>query len=299
MEWLNYHHLLYFWVISQEGSLTAAARRLRVTHSTLSTQLKSLETFLGEPLFERRGRRLVLSPFGRQVAGYAADIFRTGAELVDVARGRGEGRRVPFRVGVVGSLPRSVVHRLVEPVLRMRELRPLQFQQRSLDDLTVELAAGRLDLVLSDTPSTPPAFRLHAHLLGATDVLLYGSRDLAAEYGKNFPAGLSGAPFLMPAAGELRRSIERWLTAHSLRVRVDGEFDDAALIRAFGGRGLGLFPVRAMLRTEVEEAHGARLLGPLKGVRQSFYALSVERRITHRGLSAIVEAARASIELEG
>lgn len=295
MDWLNYHHLLYFWVITQEGSLTAAASRLRLTHSTLSTQLKALEDFLGQPLFERRGRRLVLTSFGQQVAGYAADIFRTGAELVEVARGTSGGKRLPFRVGVMGSIPRSVAHRLLEPALRLAELRPLQLQQQELPRLTEELAVGRLDLVLADTPSTASAFRTHAHLLGSTEVLLFGSKELAARYGKRFPAGLEGAPFLLPASGELRRSIERWLAAHGLRVKVDGEFDDVGLLRVFGGRGLGVFPVRAMLRTEVEEAHGAKLLGPLTGVRQSFWALSLERKIRHRGVVAVVEAARATM----
>ncbi len=296
MEALNYQHLYYFWTIKREGGVARAARHLRLSHSTLSAQLRLLEQFLGGDLFERSGRRLVPTPLGLQVAGYAEDIFRMGTELVDVARGRSEGTHSVFRVGVVSSLPKTVAYRLLEPALKIDVSHALHVRQDSQSRLVEELAAGKLHVVLSDTPPQTGAFRLHAHVLGETELLLYGSPALAKRFGKRFPAGLEGAPVALPAAGGLRRAMDRWFADKGIHVRVACEVDDAGMLRVLGGNGLGLFAVRSALRTEVEEAHGAVCLGAMDGIRERYYALSVERRISHKGVAAIVEAARALLK---
>jgi len=299
MDWLNYHHLFYFSVIVQEGGLAKAAARLRLSHSTLSTQLRALEQFFGSQLFERRGRRLVLTPLGVEVAEYATEIFRMGSELVDVARGRGGGRRAPLRVGVVNALPKTVTYRLLEPALRVDNMGPIHVRQDELEPLVETIAANKLHLVLADTP--PPQglpVRVHAHLLGETEVLLYGTPRLAARYRSGFPESLNDAPVLLPgAAAGLRRSFERWLTDRDIHPRIEGEIDDSGLLRVFGGAGLGMFPVRAALRTEVEEAYGAILVGKLEGLRERYCAVSSERRVRHPGVLALIERARSRLAM--
>lgn len=296
MEALNYQHLFYFWIIAREGGVARAARQLRLSHSTLSAQLRLLEQFLEGELFERSGGRLVPTTLGLQVAGYAEDIFRTGNELVEVARGRSDGAHAILRVGVVGSLPKTIAYRLMEPALALDASQTLHVRQDSQPRLVEELAEGKLHVVLSDTPPQASASRLHAHVLGETELLLYGTPALAKKFGKRFPAGLDGAPVLFPASGSLRRTLERWFADRGLRVRVAAEVDDAGMLRVLGGKGLGLFAVRGALRTEVEEAQGAVCLGALEGIRERYYAVSVERRIRHPGVAAIVDAARATLK---
>lgn len=297
MEWLNYHHLHYFWVIAREGSLTKAAARLHLTHSTLSTQLRALEEFLGSPLFERRGRSLVLTSLGADVAAYADEIFRTGAELVDMARGRAAPRRAVLRVGVVSVLPKTLAYSLLEPALAVEGFGPIAVRQDNFDCLLEELAANRIHLVLADVP--PPegvSLRVYGHLLGESEVLLYGSPALAARHKRGFPASIEGAPLLLPTAGtSLHRMVERWLALHGVRPRIEGEFDDAGMMRAFGLHGRGLFPVRAALKAEVEESHAVELIGRLEGVRESYYAISVERRVRHPAMAALIESARTRL----
>jgi len=292
-DWLNYQHLFYFWVIAREGSLSRAAARLRVTHSTLSVQLKALEAFLGAPLFERRGGRLVLTPFGGEMAAHASEIFRLGAELVDVARGRAQPGRTTFRVGAVSALPKSLTYRLIEPGLA-GQLGSLQVRQDELGRLLEELASHRLHLVLSDTPPTAGlSASVHAHLLGETEILLYGTRAMAARYKRGFPRSLEQAQVVLPREGaSLRRLVDRWLAERGIRVRVEAEVDDAAMLRVIGAAGRGLFPIRAALRAEVEEAHGAVLVGKLGGVRERVFAISAERRVRHPAVAAIIEHAR-------
>ncbi|RYE94639.1 MAG: LysR family transcriptional regulator, partial [Myxococcales bacterium] len=294
MEWLNYHHLFYFWTIAREGSLTRAAARLHLTHSTLSTQVKALENFLHVELFERRGRGLVLTPAGTNVVAYADDIFRLGAEMVDVARGSAPTLRTPLRVGVVGAIPKTLAYRLLEPALAVEGFGPLVVRQESLERLLESLAAGRLHVVLSDAaPPEGGLVRVHGHALGSSGVLLYGTPALARTVRKGFPASLQDAPLLLPAAGtSLRRQVERWLTEHGLRVQVEGEFDDAGLMRTFGAQGRGLFLVREALRAEVEDSLGVEMVGRLEGLHEHYYGISVERRVRHPAVSALVEAAR-------
>jgi LysR family transcriptional regulator, transcriptional activator of nhaA len=216
---------------------------------------------------------------------------------VDVARSGKPGFRIGFRVGVVGALPKTVTHRLLLSALELDGVGPVQVRQDNYARLLEELAANRLHLVLSDAPPADrSSMRLHAHLLGETPIFLYGAPRLAGRYKARFPDGLSDAPLLLPSTGSsLRRLIDRWLVERGLRVRIEGEFDDAGLMRVFGGAGRGLFPVRAALRTEVEESYGAVSLGELEGIRERYYAVSVERRVRHRGVAAIIESARSSL----
>jgi LysR family transcriptional activator of nhaA len=296
--WLNYHHLLYFHRVARAGSLTAAARELRLTHSTLSVQIKELGERLGGPLFERRGRRLVLTPRGEQVLGYADEIFRLGHELVDVAHGRHDAReRTVARVGVAPGLPRTLAYELLEPAVREHP-GALALRVDNLPRLLEELSVGRLHVVLADLPPVDGARgKTFVHPLGRSGIALYAPRKLAPRLRARFPASLDGAPMVMPAPGTaLRRAIERWLGARGLRPLVTAEADDAALLRVLGVRGHGVFPVRLALRAELDDVPGVERIGVLEEVEETYYAISLERRVRHPFVAALVQQAREALE---
>lgn len=297
MQWLNYHHLYYFLVIVQEGGVAAAARKLHLTHSTLSAQLRALEAHFGLPLFERRGKRLVLTPFGVDAASYAADIFRLGSELSDVAQGRASPGREVLRAGVVAGLPKTLVHRLLGPALDSLPRGVLSVQQDAASALVESLVAGRLHLVIADeVPAALPGMRIHAHALGETEILWYVGTRLARSLKGRFPACLERAPLLLPPSkAALRRRIDAWLVERGLSVEVRAEIEDAGVLRAFGSAGRGVFPVRAALRTEVEDLRGVTKLGPCVGVRERYFLLSTERRIRHPAIAALVEQAKSGL----
>ncbi len=290
--WLNYHHLFHFWVVAREGGISRAAARLRITHSTLSTQVAALSDALGSPLFERRGRGLSLTPFGADVLARADEIFRAGHELLDLARGHDTRRRALFRVGVIAAVPRTVAWQLLSPAMAGEERATVRVVHDRLEPLLDALALGRLHLVLADRP--PPqggALRLHAHRLGESGVALYGARRLARKWAPRFPGRFDGAPLLLPVEGSsLRRDIDRWLAERDIAVRVEGEFDDAGLMRTFGLGGAGLFPVREALAAEVEGFAGVTRVGLLAGVTEAYYAITAERRIRHPSSVAVVES---------
>lgn len=297
MEWLNYHHLYYFSVITREGGLAPAARKLRLTHSTLSAQLRALAQHFGAQLFERRGKRLVLTPFGADAASYAEDIFRLGRELNDVARGRASPGRGDLRVGVLAALPKTLVYHLLSPALDLIDSGCVDVRQGSLPWLVESLQAGRLHLLISDeVPILPSGQKVHAHSLGETAILLYATPALARDFGARFPASLEGSPFVLPPNGTpLRRKLEDWFLAQGLSVDVRAEIADAGLLRVFGGAGRGVFPVRDALSAEVEDLHDVQELGTCTGVREEYFVLSLQRRITHPAVAALIESARSGL----
>jgi LysR family transcriptional regulator, transcriptional activator of nhaA len=293
---LNYHHLHCFWAIAEEGSLTRAAKRLHVTHSTLSVQLRALEDVLGAPLFDRKGRGLVLTPFGDEVRAYASEIFRIGRELVDMSRG-GAGGRVVLRVGALATLPKTITCRLIESAFEADDIY-VDVQHGPLDALLEDLAAGRLHVVLADQqPPQGSALRLYAHPLGDTELLIFGTDAVKRKLEGKFPRSLDGAAMLLPRSGtRLRRSIDAWLSSRDLHVRVVGEIDDAGTLRAFGLRGWGLFPVRAALASEIADVGGANRIGKLEGLVESYVAITRERTIRHPAIARLIERARARLD---
>lgn len=297
MDWLNYHHLFYFWRIARSGGLSRAAEELKLTHSTLSAQLRALEAAIGGPLFERRGRRLVLTPLGEQTASYADEIFRLGREMLDAARGSSASRNLALRIGVGSELPKTVAYRLFRPALDDTRFRPLLFRQATLPVLLEELAAGRLHLVLSDLPAPESTgHKVFAHLLGSSGVLLYAKKSLAKTLKKNFPQSLDGCPILLPTpSASIRRQIDRWFVDRKISIRIEGEFDDVALMRTVGIHGHGIFPVREALKAELDDARDVELVGKLAGVEERYYVLSTERRVRHPAVNAIIEHGRAGL----
>jgi LysR family transcriptional activator of nhaA len=294
VEWLNYHHLLYFWVVAREGSIARATRVLRLAQPTISAQLRSLEGQLGERLFARQGRGLVLTEAGRTVYRYADEIFGLGRELVDVVKGRPAGRPARFTVGVADVVPKLVAHRLIEPALRLAGPLRLACREDHAERLLAALALHEVDLVLSDAP-IPPAVRVRgfSHLLGECGVTVFAAPKLAAARRRGFPGSLDGAPFLLPVeATALRRALDAWFEERGMRAAVVGEFEDSALLKVFGQAGQGLFAGPAAIEREICDQYGVRVVGRIPELRERFYAISPERRIRHPAVAAITEAAR-------
>ena len=297
MDWLNYHHLLYFWLVVREGGVSQAAAVLRLAHPTVSGQVHALEDALGERLLEKRGRRLVLTEMGAVVYRYADEIFSLGRELMDTVKGRPTGRAPRLAVGIAEVVPKLVARRLLEPARALTPAVRLVCREDTAEHLLAALAAHELDVVLSDGPLPAGSpVRAFSHVLGESQVAFFGRRDLAARYRRGFPGSLSGAPVLLPATGTaLRRALEQWFDARGVRPEVVGEFDDSALMKSFGQDGAGLFPAHLVLEREVRHQHDVEHVGRVDGVRETFYALSAERRIRHPAVSAICAAARSEL----
>ncbi len=297
MEWLNFHHLHYFWVVAREGGLVPAGKVLRLSHPTLSAQIHALEDQLGEKLFSKSGRRLVLTEVGKVAFRYADDIFALGREMTDTLKGRSTGQPIRLRVGVVGVLPKLIVRRLLQPALTLDETVKLMCFEDGFESLLADLAAHSLDIVISDAPvPTGSNVRAFNHLLGETGVTFFASKSLAATYRKGFPASLGGAPMLLPLENlTLRRSINGWFDRNKLKPRVVAEFEDSALLKAFGTDGIGLFTGPTAIENEICSQYNVQVVGRTDEIRERFYAISVERRLTHPAVVAISEAARQDL----
>ena len=297
MERLNYHHLLYFWMVAREGTVARAAAQLRLAQPTLSGQIRALETALGEKLFERAGRGLRLTEMGRVVLRYANDIFALGAELAESVKGRPTGRPLRLAVGVADAIPKLVAYRLIEPALALPQPVRLVVHEQSTEKLLAALALHELDVVLTDRVAPPGvSVRAFNHLLGACGATLFAAPRLAARYRRRFPRGLEGAPFLLPGeTSTLRRALEQWFEKEQIGPRIVGEFDDSTLIKVFGQAGRGLFAAPSIIESSVRKQYGVAIVGRLEKVRERFYAVSAERRLKHPAVIAITESARREL----
>lgn len=298
MEWLNYHHLHYFWTIARTGSVSAAAAELRLAQPTLSGQLRVLEDHLGRKLFERSGRRLVLTEFGRDVFRYADEIFSLGRELMDTVRGRPTGQARRLLIGVADVVPKLVAYKLLEPALSSTaEGVRLVCRADHSERLMADLAVQTLDVVISDAPIAPSVkVRAFNHLLGESGVSFFAASALAAAHRRGFPGSLNGAPMLLPVESTvLRRSLDRWFDGLSLRPRIVSEFEDSALLKAFGHAGTGIFPGPTILEAQIRKQYGVVVVGRTDAVTERFYAITLERRVKNPAIVAICEAAREKL----
>lgn len=295
MEWLNYHHLFYFYKVVRLGSITAACRELRLAPPTVSAQLRSLEEQLGEKLLARSGRTLVPTDVGRLVYGYAQQIFALGQEMMDAVKQRPSERPLRLVVGVDDVLPKEIAQALIEPALGLAQPVRLVCREGSLEPLLAALALHELDVVLSDTPVTPSLnIRAFNHPLGACGVVWMGAPALAKSHRRGFPKSLDGAPILLPTDDTaIRRDLDQWSDARDIHPVLAGEFEDYGLLRAFGQKGTGLIPVPSVLEKVFAKQYGLETAGPAEGVVVRFFAVSIERRIRHPAVIAICETARA------
>ena len=294
---INYKHLRYFWVVAREGGVARASERLHLTPQTISGQLSLLEKHLGVDLFSRVGRNLELTDSGRLVLSYADEIFSLGGELEEVLNQLPDDRPQLFRVGVVDVVPKSIAHRVLQTALQMPEPVRMVCREASLDMLLAELAVHRLDLVLADR-TIPPTIstRGFSHKLGECAVSFFATEKLKKKLKGDFPRCLDGAPILLPSSGtQLRSGIDKWLDKHRIHPRMVAEFDDSALMKVFGQQGVGVFIAPAVIEAEVELQYQVTAIGRVDEVKARFYAISVERKVTHPVVSAVVEAARESL----
>ncbi|MBT8443748.1 MAG: transcriptional activator NhaR [Gammaproteobacteria bacterium] len=297
MRHLNYNHLLYFWIVAREGSIARASEVLHLTPQTISGQLKLLEENVGEALFDRVGRGLVLTDTGRVVNQYADEIFTLGAELTQRVRSKEPGNTTVFHVGITNSIPKLIAYRVLNPVLSIGNPIRIVCREADMDGLLADLAVHRLDLVLSDRP-IPAGLSVKAynHALGDSAVAFFAQRRLARKYLRRFPESLEDAPLLMPADGTaLRNSLDDWFDSLGMTPHIVAEFDDSALLKAFGEAGTGLFPAPAAISGEIEQMYGARQVGIADGVTESFFAISPERRLKHPAVIEITERARSRL----
>ena len=292
MEWLNYHHLFYFWVVAREGSITKACEELSLAQPTISGQLRMLEEDLGEKLFKRKGRGLVLTEAGHIVNRYAEEIFSLGKEIKEVVRGEKLERTPKLVVGVTEVLPKLVAYRLLEPSLQSYSIQLLCWEGK-LESMLAELALHRLDIVLSDAPLPPMlGIRAYSHQLIECGVSLMALPQLAKKYRQHFPQSINGAPFLLPTDNTvLRRSLENWFTTHDIYPKIAGEFEDSALLKAFGQAGCGIFAIPTIIEAEVQRQYRVHLIGQVPSIRERFYAISMERKLKHPAVKLISEAA--------
>ena len=292
---MNYKHLHYFMQVAKSGSVTRASEQLHLTPQTISGQIQLLEEALGTALLAKSGRGLVLTDTGRVVLGYAEEIFSLGAEIKQAVRDQSqEGRALEFRVGVADAVPKSITYRLLQPATQLPEPVRVVCREWKLDSLLAELALHRLDLVISDAPIPPTvSVRAFSHRLGTSSVSFFATATLRARYAGTFPRCLDRAPMLMPGEDSaVGRRLRAWFQARSLQPRVVGEFDDSALAKEFGRHGAGVFVGPTVLAQEIEKQYSVKALGVATDVIDEFFAISVERRISHPCVVAITQAAR-------
>ena len=292
MDWLNFHHLLYFWTVVRERSITKVAEKLHVSQPTVSGQLRELERAVGEKLYEKTGRELYLTETGRMVFEYAEEIFTTGQELLSRLKGRKAMHGAPFRVGIPDVMPKLVTSRLVEPMFRLREPVQLVCREAKLSEPLVELVAHRLDVVLSDSlVGSQVNVRAFHHLLRECEMVWLGSPQLVKKHQGNFPACLSEAPLLPTEGTVMRRSSSQWLQKLRIEPNVVAEIEDLALMKVLAGRGLGVVPFAAAIAEDAMKQHDLRMLGTIPDARMQFFAIMVERNVTHPAVRAVAEAA--------
>lgn len=291
---LNYQHLLYFWTVVRAGSLSRACEELALSPPTISAQLRTLEARLGERLFRKVGRSLIPTEVGRLVYGYADEIFSLGRDLIDALEHRPTNRPLRFVVGIDDVLPKEIAQRLLGPALSLKQPVRMMCREGTLERLVANLAVHEVDLVLSDAPITPALHvRAYGHDLGKCDVSWMAAPTLAKTLRRGFPQSLDGVPVLLPTDDTaIRRALDQWLDKQNVRPIVIGEFEDYALLREFARAGHGFAPVPNVLVELFRREYGFASVGLAAGVEAEFFAISLERRITHPAVRSIIENAR-------
>ncbi|MFJ3485210.1 transcriptional activator NhaR [Pseudomonas sp. NPDC090202] len=294
---LNYRQLHYFWVVAKTGSIVRACEQLNLTPQTISGQITLLEQTFGVELFKRVGRQLELTETGRAALPFAEQMFQLGGELEALLRAQPDEQQILFRVGVADVVPKSIVYRLIAPTMALDEPVRISCREDQLERLLADLAIQRLDLVISDSPMPSHLdIKGYSQKLGECGVSFFATRALAAAHGADFPRGMQGAPLLIPGQQTVVRSrLMRWFAEQNVQPKIVGEFDDSALMKAFGKSGSGIFIAPSVIADEVMEQYDVELIGQTDAVTESFYAISVERKVKHPGIVAITEGARRQL----
>lgn len=298
MEWLNYHHLRYFWAVAKEGSLRKASEKLRVSQPSISAQIHELEESLGTQLFVRSGRSNILTDAGQIALRYAEEIFGLGSELVNAIKQRPGVESLRLYVGVSDSFPKLVTNQLLQPVLGMPQNVHVICREGKVEDLLAQLATHRLDIVFADEPASG-AFRVRAfnHLLGESPVTFCAAPKLARKLRQNFPQSLHQSPALLPAENTaMRRSLDQWFSAKQIEPKVVAEFEDAALMKVMAADGKGFIPVPKVVLEEALSRYGLQLIGESPDCKDQFYAISAERKIRHPAVAMLTSKAQRFLQ---
>lgn len=298
MEWLNYHHLRYFWMVAKEGSLARAAAKLHVSQPSISEQIHELETALGEKLFRREGRNNVLTDAGQMVFGYAEEIFTLGRELMNAVKQRPGAKTLRLYVGVADSFPKLVTNEILKPVFSMPQTVHVICREGKLEDLLAQLAAHRLDIVLADEPASSSAyFKLFNHPLGETGTTFCAEKSLAARLKRNFPKSLDGAPALLPSENTaLRRALESWFREQRIRPSVVAEFEDLALMKVMAAEGRGFIAMPTVAIKDAITHYSFVSIGVAPKCRVQFHAIAAERKIIHPAVLLITDHSRKLVD---
>lgn len=297
MEWLNYHHLFYFWMTVKTGTVSAAAESLHLARPTVAAQIKDLEKSVGRPLFEKQGRGLVLTEFGKQIHQYADEIFEIGHELREFVRTGHQGNRKRFVVGLPDVVPKQIAFELLKPALKMKDRPRTICYEGKLERLLADLALHKLDVVISDSPAPPTLdFKVYNHKLGECGLSMLAVPALAKKYKKNFPHSLTDAPCLLPTDHTaVRRSLDIWMDDNDIFPDIVAEFEDSALLKVFGQAGEGIFPVPTAIESPIKKQFGVHLVGRISDVLDKFYAISAEKRVHHEATLLVVRQARNKV----
>jgi len=286
---INYKHLRYFWVVAREGSISKASERLNITPQTISGQLTKLEERINTPLFERKGRGLVLTDTGRVVMGYAENIFALGRELSDILRGKPSIGPSEFIISASSAIPKTIVHKIIEPALNTEREVSLTSLEGPVDAILADLAVHKIDMVLSDMPVRGAlSIKVDNHKLGESGITFLGTAKLAKKYRNNFPQSLHQAPMLLPTEqNEVRRLFDHFTNSENIHPNIRGQFDDSALMKSFGKAGMGIFFMPNIIAEEVCKTFNVRVIGQTDKIKQEFYAISAQRKISHPAVAAI------------
>ncbi len=294
MEWLNYHHLRYFWTVAKEGSLARAAAKLHVSQPSISEQIRELEAVLGEKLFRRDGRNNVLTDAGQVVFGYADEIFALGRELMNAVKQRPGAKTLRLYVGVADSFPKLVTNEILKPVFALPQSVHVICREGKMEDLLAQLVAHRLDIVLADEPAANNTnFKTFNHPLGETGTTFCAEAKLAARLKKNFPRSLHESPALLPTENtSLRRAVETWFREQDIRPQIVAEFEDLALMKVMAAEGRGFMALPTWALNDALEHYGFQVIGRADQCRVQFHAITAERRIVHPAVVHITSQAR-------
>lgn len=292
---LNYNHLYYFWTVAKNGSVTQAADILSLTPQTISGQIRALENSIGEKLFDKAGRKLILTKFGQTLFEYCDDIFKLGNELIDIVKGNVQD--LNFRVGLSEHIPKPIVYSLLEPALHLSPPINLSCIESSQENLISDLSLHKLDLILSNVTLPPdPNTKFYHHELGKSGMTFFASLPLISKFHAPFPELLDNAPFLIPTADSpLRRSLELWFENQSLTPQIVGEFSDGALLTSFGQAGAGVFVSPTVVTSEIMRQYNVEALGTIQSVTETYYAITADKQLNHVAAKAIIEKAQENI----
>lgn len=300
MDRLNYQHLFYFWNVAREGGVTRACKKLGLAQPTISGQLAVFESAIGAPLFRKEGRGLVLTETGRTVFNYADEIFTLGRELTHTLKNGAGTRGQRLTVGVVNSLPKFVVYRMIEPALRDQIAGQIICYEGKQERLLAELTLHGVDLVITDAPvSTAQGARVYNHQISDSAIAAFAKSGLAEQYIEEFPRSLRHAPLMLQTTNTtLRLALDKWFDEQGLAPRIVAEIEDSALLKTFASQGSGVIFAPVMVKEEIQRLYGLTPIGEIQNVRENYYAITMQRKVEHKLVTTILKQARSGFQNE-